>query len=65
VATFSANGSPQKSSKETTHVWMDNDESAIMHGYLLCAKEDLEFPMNMPQLLEKIKGSLAHEASKA
>lgn len=46
-------------------MWTDNDESAIMYGYLLCAKEDLEFPMNMPQLLEKIKGSLAHEASKA
>jgi len=59
-----AKDSPQKSSKKTAHVWTDNDEIVIMHGYLVCAKEGLELPKNTPQLLEKINDSLAHEASK-
>lgn len=56
--------SPQKSSKKAAHMWTDHDESVIMHGYLVCAKEGLELPKNMPHLLEKINDSLAHEATK-
>jgi len=65
VATPSSKDSPQKSSKKTAHPWTDEDESVIMQGYLVCAKEGLEFPKNMPQLLEKINDSLVHEANKS
>jgi len=37
-------------------------DSKAENGYLVCAKEGLELPKNLPQLLEKINDPLAHKA---